>query len=159
MKASDVIPKDEQDPHLLEKLRQEHAGILAWAMRGCSDWQARGAGRQGLAAPQAVVRATGHYRESEDALGPFLSDMCVIAAGLKVSKPELLGAYRKWATDSNEDPLSGKTFNARVAELPGVTDGKSNGVRIWRGIGIRDARDAQESFSETVPPRAQGRTS
>ena len=38
-----TIPPGERDPRLAEKLRAEFPGILAWAVRGCLDWQERGA--------------------------------------------------------------------------------------------------------------------
>jgi putative DNA primase/helicase len=35
---SSTIPKNEQDRSLPEKLREELPGILAWAVRGCIEW-------------------------------------------------------------------------------------------------------------------------
>ncbi|PLS83054.1 MAG: hypothetical protein CYG60_22800, partial [Actinobacteria bacterium] len=48
-----TIPEEEQDPRLPEKLQAELPGILAWAVRGCLDWQ-----RDGLAEPEEVKAAT-----------------------------------------------------------------------------------------------------
>src|SRR5207249_4861041 len=56
-----TIPKDEQDKHLLTKLRAEWPGILAWAIRGCLDWQ-----REGLGEPDEVRAATAAYRAQQD---------------------------------------------------------------------------------------------
>jgi putative DNA primase/helicase len=36
------IPAKQVDPNLMEKLRAEYPGILAWAVRGCLSWQQRG---------------------------------------------------------------------------------------------------------------------
>jgi putative DNA primase/helicase len=36
-----TIPEEERDPHLVETLRGEYAGILNWAIRGCLEWQRR----------------------------------------------------------------------------------------------------------------------
>ena len=154
-----TIPESERNPHLLEELRAEHAGILSWAVRGSVAWQVAGGGRLGLAAPESVLRATNHYRAAEDVLGPFLEDLCVRVPDARVDKPDLLRAYLHWADANKETPVSAWTFNTRISDLAGVSDGKSGSARYWRGIGLRDARDAQESFSETVPPRALGRTS
>ena len=37
-----IIPKDERDEGLIEKLKAEAPGILAWAVRGCLAWQRGG---------------------------------------------------------------------------------------------------------------------
>ena len=44
-----TITEEEKDTELPEKLRGELSGILAWAVRGCMEWQ-----RVGLAEPEAV---------------------------------------------------------------------------------------------------------
>ena len=41
-----VIPPQDRDSDLPDKLKAELPGILAWAVRGCLEWQ-----EQGLAAP------------------------------------------------------------------------------------------------------------
>jgi putative DNA primase/helicase len=52
-----------QDPGLSSALRSELPGILAWAVRGCLEWQ-----RDGLGEPEAVRAATGDYRRSKTPL-------------------------------------------------------------------------------------------
>lgn len=142
-----TIPKGEQDPHLLETLRTELPGILAWAVRGCLQWQKRG-GTEGLAPPERVQLATRSYREEEDVMAPFLAEMCVLAAGERIAKGELFKTYEKWAEDNRENPVGSRTFNARIQELPGVAGKKSGRVRRWEGIRLRDARDATDANSD-----------
>ena len=45
----DLIPTEERDPNLRDKLKAEWPGILRWIIEGCLAWQ-----RQGLFAPAAV---------------------------------------------------------------------------------------------------------
>ena len=71
-----VIPPAERDKHLPEKLRDELPGILAWAVRGCLDWQ-----RHGLGEPPAVIHATADYQSAEDVLANFIAECCVVRAG------------------------------------------------------------------------------
>jgi putative DNA primase/helicase len=52
-----TIPDEEKDRNLPAKLRAEWPGILAWAVRGCLDWQ-----KYGLGEPEAVRAATDAYR-------------------------------------------------------------------------------------------------
>jgi P4 family phage/plasmid primase-like protien len=48
-----VIPKEERDVKLKEKLAAELPGILNWAIAGCLDWQ-----RNGMQEPKIVSGAT-----------------------------------------------------------------------------------------------------
>jgi len=47
---------DRADPHLVDCLKTQAEGILAWAVRGCLEWQ-----REGLQSPEAVKTATEEY--------------------------------------------------------------------------------------------------
>ena len=60
-----------QDPTLSDALRGELPGILAWAVRGCLDWQ-----RYGLGEPEGSVPRRA-YRTEQDAIGGFLDEVCV----------------------------------------------------------------------------------
>lgn len=68
---TETIPEDRQDRKLPEKLRAEAPGILAWAVRGCLDWQ-----REGLGIPDEVRTATQAYRQEEDIVGQFIAECC-----------------------------------------------------------------------------------
>src|SRR5262249_53818113 len=58
-----TIPNKERDKTLLDKLRKEFPGILAWAVRGCQAWQA-----SGLAEPKEITAATAGYRSEMDSV-------------------------------------------------------------------------------------------
>ena len=66
-----TIPDNERDPELLDKLKLELPGILAWAVRGCSDWH-----QNGLMPPNEVTDAGNAYRKSEDHFGQWFDDCC-----------------------------------------------------------------------------------
>jgi len=143
------IPRDERDPHLLEKLKSEWPGILAWAVRGCAAWRAEGEGRKGLGVPAPVEDATSAYRVEEDVIGSFVEDRCVLLPTARVSKPELHKEFLRWATDNSEPPLGKHEFNARVAMVPGVDGtGRTGKARLWTGIGIRTAPTQTEMREE-----------
>ena len=59
------------DKHLLDKLKTEAPGILAWIIRGCLKYQ-----QMGLCPPEKVRAATEEYRRSEDLLADFLEECC-----------------------------------------------------------------------------------
>ena len=96
-----TIPEDERDKQLAEKLQTEFPGILAWAVRGCLDWQ-----RNGLQEPQEVLESTASYRDTMDVLGDFLAESCVISPVATVPKGELYDAYLRWGKSNGEHPLT-----------------------------------------------------
>ena len=124
-----TIPKEEQDPNLLEKLRAERAGILNWAVDGCQLWLA-----EGMNPPAAVRVATDQYRAESDPLGEYLEDRCVLDADARVPRNDLLGDYESWAKQAGEvHPLSRNEFYDRIRKLDGVSDER------WRSVGVSDA--------------------
>jgi putative DNA primase/helicase len=132
-----TIPESERDQHLLEKLRSELPGILAWAVEGCLAWQ-----RGGLNPAEAVLLATRTYREEEDVLGAFLEERCIMGGGHWVFSGALYRAYGSWCESNGEKPISQKALAAKLGERGCESDRKGHGGRrVWRGIGLRDDGD------------------
>ena len=67
-----VIAPAERDENLKNALRAEAAGILAWAVEGCLQWQ-----QQKLNPPEAVLAATANYLAEEDTFEIWLSECCL----------------------------------------------------------------------------------
>lgn len=122
------IPDDEKDPHLTEKLQRERDGILAWAVRGCLEWQ-----RDGLGLPHAVASATEAYRSESDRLAEFLEECCVQEMCARVGKSELYAAYEAWCRDSGEYAMSKKKLGLRLAER-GFEEQRTKHQREWLGL-------------------------
>jgi putative DNA primase/helicase len=132
------IPAEEQDPHLLEKLRGELPGILAWAVEGCLAWQ-----QNGLGISKRVNDATASYRHHQDLLGRFLEDCCDQGAGYRVKAQELFTTYVSWARLNREPDLSQKQFGERIRER-GFEAKKAStihylGLRVKESLGEADA--------------------
>ena len=106
-----TIPENERDPKLMEKLRAELPGILAWAVRGCLKWQ-----KEGLESPEEVQAATRDYRERQDPFGRFLSECCDINDEVRIQASELLSAYEKWSRGNREKSLSAKELATAMLE-------------------------------------------
>lgn len=123
-----TIGESERDPHLVEKLEAELPGILAWAVRGCADWQ-----EKGLSAPPEVADATADYRADEDQVGRFIDDCCVMDPQATVRASDLFAAYRKWCEVVGEKESSQKAFGQRLEEK-GFKAGRNNRARFWTGI-------------------------
>lgn len=105
-----VRPK-EMDRELEDKLRQEYAGILAWAIEGCIAWQ-----REGLKPPFAVRKATEVYFADEDPLGRWLSEMTEKKQGEGTMTRDLFSAWRIWCGDSNEKVGTERTFSQAMQQ-------------------------------------------
>ena len=127
-----IIPDDERDPDLPEKLKAELPGILAWAVQGNAMWQLHG-----LKAPQTVTQATEQYREESDPLATFIDDRCAVEPEAEIGKTELYKAFRSWAEEAGERDLSQRNFNERVAER-GFEDGRNMKNRFWKGLRLAD---------------------
>jgi len=136
-----TIPDEEQDHGLLDALRAELPGILAWGVRGCLAWQ-----RDGLTAPPAVVAATETYRVESDLVAQFLAERCTLGDGCQVRSSDLYGAYTAWCSEQGLDhPLSQRALAQRLDERDFHRTENRAGQAIWLGIGIVDERD------ETTP--------
>ncbi|MGA7744515.1 MAG: phage/plasmid primase, P4 family [Polyangia bacterium] len=130
------IPEEQQDHKLVDKLRAELPGILAWAVLGCLAWQ-----HVGLSVSAKVRDATATYREESDRLGPFLQECCRMEPGTVVTRKSIYQAYTGWSHVQGERwPMSDRDF-ADALRGHGVdecwthnTHGKK--CRGWRGISM-----------------------
>jgi putative DNA primase/helicase len=122
-----TIPEAEQIKDLPRRLRAEYPGILAWAVRGCLDWQ-----QDGLNPPQEVVDATAEYRAEQDALGAFIAEECTVNAQLSAKASVLYERYRE--REGCVD-LTQRAFGRAMTER-GFARYESHGI-WYRGIGLR----------------------
>jgi putative DNA primase/helicase len=114
------IPDEEKDRRLGEKLRGELSGILAWAVRGCLEWQ-----KDGLQEPDVVRGATQAYRDEMDTFQEFLEDCCVIDPGETTAINSLYLSYRSWAEGSGEQPVSKKQLGKLVARNKAISQSRT----------------------------------
>lgn len=138
-----TIPPEEQDHRLVERLRSELPGILAWAVRGCAEWQ-----RDGLHPPAGVVAATAGYQAEMDTFSQFLEQRCVIEPEGWITASDLYADYKAWSDEAGEKPVSQTKFG-RLLNDRGFTrakGGKSNRI-TWHGLRSRTVADGSEAFS------------
>jgi putative DNA primase/helicase len=124
-----TIPEDQRDPQLLEKLKQELPGILAWAVQGCRAWQ-----QVRLKPPPQVMEATEAYRSEQDVLAHFLSSCCQVGSGLQVATASLYDRYKGWCADNGEYQLSQKKLAGHLMERGFENYKNGQGSMVWRGI-------------------------
>ncbi|KKM71491.1 hypothetical protein LCGC14_1430050, partial [marine sediment metagenome] len=93
------------DKHLMEKLKTEGPGILAWLVRGYLAWQ-----QIGIDPPLIVQRATEDYHRNEDVMQDFLDMCCFLEPAQETGASELHSAFAVWWTEnmSNRVPSQKK---------------------------------------------------
>src|SRR5215210_2847650 len=138
------------DPKLPDKLRAELAGVFAWMVEGCLEWQ-----EHGLEEPKTVADATKQYREEMDTLAAFFEDRCVIREGLLTPASRLYKQYQMWCDDAGENAETQKMFGMRLSERGFASEkikrGQHKDRKGWRGIGLR-ADDPEPEDPDEGPP-------
>lgn len=136
-----TIPKEKQDPKLLDALKAEMPGILAWLVRGCLAWR-----EQGLGSARVVEEATESYRNPQNDLDGFLAQCCVKDSSMRVKAGELYAQYTKWCSGQSVRPLRQTDFGKRMKGLGWDTVKAS--INFYTGLGLRTDSD---EVDEVIP--------
>ncbi|HEY1864243.1 MAG TPA: phage/plasmid primase, P4 family [Roseiarcus sp.] len=126
-----TIPVDERDVELVEKLKAEWPGILAWLIEGCLEWQA-----EGLRPPQAVLEATDAYLSAEDAIAAWIDDRCERDPSAWISSSDLFTSWKAWADASGEQAGSMKRLT-QTLETRGFHRHKMNRGQGFYGLRVK----------------------
>lgn len=136
------IPEAEKDDVLAETLvREEAAGILAWAVRGALEWQ-----QGGLGVPRIVRQATATYRAEQDLLGGFLHERCHVDPVASVGATELYKAYVSWCEESGDKPAPQRTVGLALAER-GFMDDRTKHGRYRTGLRLLEPDEEPDDAS------------
>jgi putative DNA primase/helicase len=129
------IAKENQDPRLLDKLLDEAPGILSWMLEGCLRWQ-----REGLIAPEEVLRETAQYRKSQDLVTLWLEDSedVVIDKDAVQGASALYDTFRTWAEIEMgiRFVMEQRTFG-RALMTKGFERVKRSEGFVYRGLRLR----------------------
>lgn len=123
-----TIPASERDPRLMQKLRRESSGILAWAVRGCLRWQ-----RQRLRPPRVVRAATDLYLQDEDVLESWLNECVVREDEAFAASRQLHASYHAWAVSTGEKFYGSKRF-VQLLEDHGFQRTRTNKANGFSGL-------------------------
>lgn len=97
------------DRELAARLQAEAGGILAWAIQGCLQWQARG-----LDAPESVRLATSDYLETQDVVGAWLAACTEPMPGHFTANADLWASWQHWTSARGEFTGSQKRLTERL---------------------------------------------
>lgn len=120
------------------------AAVLAWAVRGCLEWQ-----KQGLGSADAVDASTAAYQVEMDPIADFLDDRLIFDGGTRIGNTitpkDLRRAYDSWAKEEGiRVPLSRKEFQDAITKR-GAKYGKTHaGNRIVYGVRERGEFEDRE---------------
>ncbi len=134
-----TVPEERRDKTLGHRLRtpEERAGILAWAVRGCLEWQ-----REGLRPPDSARAAVAEYRAAEDRLAPFLEERTRDHRAGQVPKGKIYAAYKEWCGENGERPMSQRAFGLRMEEK-GYKSSRTARCRAWDGLVLVSRSDSE----------------
>jgi putative DNA primase/helicase len=71
-------------------------------------------------------------------VGRFVSECCITLPTATVKARPLYSAYKKWADDAGEHPMTEKAFGNRLAER-GIDKSRGSSGNIYHGIGLAAA--------------------
>jgi len=126
------IPLERQDTQLLEKLKAEAPGILAWLVRGTIRWK-----KDGLEEPDEIANATEDYRQEQDFLGPFLEECCEVGPDLRESSSSIYEQFKKWAEAAGEKIISAKRFTQMLKQRGFENKKDREGRMQWQALGVK----------------------
>ncbi|MGV0986616.1 MAG: phage/plasmid primase, P4 family [Limnohabitans sp.] len=131
---TNTVPPEKRDKHLQAKLLKERNAIFEWGVQGCLDWQ-----QHGLQQPSSVLKATDEYFESEDLLGRWIDERCVLTPNGKSLTAELFNDWKQWAEGAGEFIGSQRRFSDLLLTRGLKKWRNSFGVRGYQGIGLKEA--------------------
>ncbi len=128
------------DMRLREKLRAEYPQILAWAMRGFTQWR-----EIGLAPPRVITDATREYLDTEDAIGAFLAECCELSPDYEVDATDAYQRYSRWAESVGEPTYGRRRWSTTIIDrnLAPIPSRRSSGRTILRGFRLNESAPAQ----------------
>lgn len=128
-----IVPPEERDGELPEKLKAAAPAVLAWLWRGWLDYQ-----RKGLNPPAAVLEATRKYQLDSDLLARFLDEATaeVMLGHGSVASAVLYRAFSTWCRSEGEEvSMTNKAFTEAM-ELRGFVRKRSSAGQSWQHVMI-----------------------
>lgn len=141
-----VVPEQEQDKHLDEKLQAEADAVLAWCLAGWHDYRRRG---EELDAPEAVRTRTEEYRVESDVLYRFISEQCVTGSGCRSIMSAVWSEFSNWCSAERINPgeyaLGTSTALGKALDRMGYPVRRDRDGRWRHGIEPKRMFDARSS--------------
>lgn len=121
------------DKLLMEKLKAEYEGILAWLVDGASAYLNV---PEAFELPKACQEFKDAYRSEEDRLGNFIDDCIERDANSREIQTKIWSIYQMWCADQSEETVGKQSFNKMMDER-GFPQVKSNSKRYRVGMKLK----------------------
>ena len=123
-----VVPPEQRDPDLPERLQLEADAVLSWAVEGYRAYRSGG-----MAEPASVLRATDAYQADSDAVRRFIDEACMTSPVATATTRELFTAWQRWATAEGAEPMAERALGKELERL-GYTAKRTNRGKTWAGL-------------------------
>ena len=132
-------PLDAVDPDWEGKLASEADGILAWAVSGCLDWQARG---HRLPEPASMVALRDAHLEEQDVYAAWFEARCVADPEGTTPTDALISSFTLWLEGQGVrghdvqdlyDWLRGQGYTTERGRINGQR------IRVRRGLRLQES--------------------
>ena len=133
-----TVPVEDRDKNLVEKLRAEGPGILAWMIEGCLRWQA-----EGLTPPPSVIAATDAYLKGEDVVAAWIDDECVLGRDKCAASSTLFASFKSWAEQNGEYAGRQRGLIDKLLRLEGIERSPDVHTRGLRGIDLKPVQQGR----------------
>jgi len=138
-----VIPENERDGTLPERLKAAPDAVLAWIWAGWMDYQSLG----GLKPPASVLEATRQYQAESDLVFRFVNDEDAVLNGHgSITSGDLYNGFIRWCSRQGEPDhgITNKAFTQSL-ENHGFRRGKrTNRGVLWQGLMLAVPQDEDE---------------
>lgn len=134
-----VIPEEERDGALPDRLKKAAPAVLEWAYAGWQDYH-----EQGLNPPQIVRIKTEEYKASSDVLGRFLDERTMGNPNAVVLARELFNAWTSWCHASGEQASSEAEFSKSMTARGFATKRTAAG-RVYTGLMVAGEDSSEDS--------------
>ena len=132
-----TVDEAADDKQLGTKLRRELSGVLAWAVRGCLDWQ-----RDGLRQPAEVTEATAEYKAESNWVEQFAAECLKFDPILHATSAGLAGALTAWSVETGLDGDIQQLRTWLKDRGCKLTQARPFG-RCWKGVGLTAANEGE----------------
>ena len=144
-----VVPKEDRDRNLEQKLKAEASGVLNWLLVG-----ARAHHNGEIRVPHKVVAATDQYLHDNDSVRGFLKDETTRDPNDSVPAGDLYDAYVRYCEDEFLILEKKGTFG-KIIEKMGFERTRTNTTREWKGLRFKTDEDNRLQWGR-LSPRGEG---
>lgn len=126
-----VFSAGQRDMTMIDKLKDEAPGVLAWIIRGSVEWYTGG-----LQIPSKISNSSAEYMEENDDIGTWMAECCVMESSSPLAKAaDLYESYSSWVKARGQFAVSLPLWAKRLKTDPKITSKKSGSIH-YEGISL-----------------------